>query len=85
MFVHSHKIDFYIQLARSSTFGQFLGAIIMFGVLGFLPGWVVAKVLHGMDLLRVPKEIELMGLDFASNQDEQAAADDVREAEKALV
>ena len=32
-----------------------------------------------------PKEIELMGLDFASNQDEQAAADDVREAQKALV
>ena len=80
-----HPSSVYEGYAAINPLGQFVGAIIMFGVLGFLPGWVVAKVLHGMDMLRVPKEVELMGLDFASNQDQQAAADDVREAEKALV
>ena len=80
-----HPSSVYEGYAAINPLGQFIGAIIMFGVLGFLPGWVVAKVLHGMDMLRVPKEIELMGLDFASNQDEQAAAEDVRNAEKALI
>ncbi len=43
--------------------GQILGAFIMFGVLGFLPGYVAAKILHALGQLRVPPEIELAGLD----------------------
>jgi ammonium transporter, Amt family len=43
--------------------GNFLGAIIMFFVLGFLPTYVLARVLKAFNLLRVPKEIELAGLD----------------------
>jgi len=75
----------YEGYAAINPLGQFVGAVIMFGVLGFLPGWVVAKILSGMGMLRIPKKVELMGLDFASDQDEQAAAAEVRDAEKALI
>ena len=43
--------------------GQFLGAMLMFWGLGFLPCWVLAKILDGVGWLRVPREVELAGLD----------------------
>ncbi|MDQ3732880.1 MAG: hypothetical protein M3400_02595, partial [Actinomycetota bacterium] len=43
--------------------GNLLGAIIMFGVLGFLPAFAVAKLLNRFGLLRVPRAVELAGLD----------------------
>ena len=63
--------------ASINPLGQFLGAIIMFGVLGMLPGYIIAKVLHGMGKLRIPREVELAGLDY-----EMMEAD--KEAEKAV-
>ena len=55
-----------------------IGAIIMFGVLGFLPGWILAKILHGMGKLRIPREVELAGLDYNimehGQKDERAVA-----------
>ena len=50
-----------------TPWGQFAGAIIMFWVLGFIPGWIVAKILAAFGLLRIPKEIEIAGLDLAQN------------------
>ncbi|MCS5606458.1 MAG: ammonium transporter [Alphaproteobacteria bacterium] len=50
-----------------TPWGQFAGAIIMFWVLGFIPGWIVAKILAAFDMLRIPKEIEIAGLDLAQN------------------
>ena len=64
--------------------GNFIGAIIMFFVLGFVPGWVLAKIFDGFGLLRVPKAVELIGLDFKTLQEEEAAREDVRRAEKAF-
>ena len=53
-----------------------IGAIIMFGVLGFLPGWILAKILHGAGKLRIPREVELAGLDYnimeSARKDERA-------------
>jgi Amt family ammonium transporter len=49
--------------------GNFLGAIIMFGVLGFLPAFVVAKVLDHFGFLRVPYSVEAAGLDTHSYGD----------------
>lgn len=43
--------------------GNFIGAVIMFGVLGFAPAYVVAWALKKLDLLRVKPEMELAGLD----------------------
>ena len=37
----------------------------MFGVLGFLPAWIVAGILKSMGMLRIPVEVELAGLDLA--------------------
>ena len=50
----------------------------MFGVLGFVPGWILAKILHAAGKLRIPREVELAGLDYnimeAANKDERAVA-----------
>jgi ammonia channel protein AmtB len=64
---------------------MFVGALIMFGVLGFLPGFAMAAVLNSFGLLRVSRKVELEGLDFASDEGYRAAIDDVRSAEQALL
>lgn len=80
-----HPAGAYEGYASINPLGQFVGAIIMFGVLGFMPGWIVAKILHAFGLLRIPREIEIMGLDFQDMQMEQEAAREVREAKQKLV
>jgi ammonia channel protein AmtB len=55
----------------------------MFWVLGFIPAWILAKILASMDLLRIPKEVELLGLDFHSNQEADQAREDVAAAVRA--
>ena len=49
---------------ESSMWGQLLG-IAVFLPLGFLSGYVASKVLKVFNLLRVPPEVELDGLDMA--------------------
>ena len=50
----------------------------MFFVLGMLPGWILAKLLNGMGKLRIPREVELAGLDYeimeAAKDDEKSVA-----------
>ena len=75
----------YEGYATINPLGQFIGAVIMFFVLGFLPAWIVAKILDGMGLLRIPREVELMGLDFKTRQESEAARQDVRDAQKDMV
>ena len=77
-----HPSSPYEGYAAINPLGQFVGAIIMFFVLGFLPGWIVAKILAAAGMLRIPKQVELLGLDFRTNQEEQAAAAEVRAIEK---
>ena len=64
--------------APINPLGMIIGAIIMFGVLGWLPGWIIAKILHGMGKLRIPREVELAGLDYnimeQAQRDERAVA-----------
>ena len=64
--------------AAINPLGMFIGALIMFVVLGFIPGWIIAKVLHGMGKLRIPREVELAGLDYeimeAAKEDEKSVA-----------
>ncbi len=80
-----HPSSPYAGYAEITPWGQAIGAVIMFGVLGFLPGWIVAKVLNGMGILRIPKEVELLGLDFADQQEQEAAQQDVRAAVRDLM
>ena len=77
-----HPSSPYEGYATINPLGQFVGAIIMFFVLGFIPGWVVAKILAAAGMLRIPKQVELLGLDFRTNEEEQAAAAEVRATEK---
>ena len=49
-----------------TPWGQFVGAVIMFWVLGFIPGYILSWILKQAGLLRVPREVELAGLDYHS-------------------
>ena len=80
-----HPSSPYEGFAVITPWGQFIGAMIMFWVLGFAPAWILAKILASANMLRIPKEIELLGLDFASTQEFESARSDVIAAEKALV
>jgi ammonia channel protein AmtB len=55
--------------AHITPWGQFIGAWIMFGVLGFVPAWIVAGILKSMGLLRIPARVELAGLDLSEYHD----------------
>jgi len=61
---------------------MFIGAIIMFVVLGLIPGWIIAKILHGAGKLRIPRDVEIAGLDYnlleASRNDEKAVSASTR-------
>jgi Amt family ammonium transporter len=59
-----------------TPWGQAIGAFIMFFVLGFVPAWIASKILDSMGLLRIPREVELAGLDILEM--EQKAADDAQ-------
>ena len=54
----------------------------MFFVLGLIPGYIIAKVLHGMGKLRIPREVEVAGLDYemmeTAKEDEKAVASATR-------
>ena len=80
-----HPSSPYEGFAVITPWGQFIGAVIMFWVLGFIPAWVLAKILAGADMLRIPKEIEILGLDFSTNQENKAAHDEVIAAQRQLV
>ena len=68
----------YEGYAAISPWGMAIGAVIMFGVLGFLPGWIIALILNSAGKLRIPREAELAGLDYnlieASKRDQDSYA-----------
>ena len=66
--------------APITPWGQFAGAVIMFWVLGFIPGWIMAKILSSFGMLRIPREIEIAGLDLVQSN---LAAAELAEVEAA--
>jgi ammonia channel protein AmtB len=68
--------------APINPLGMFLGAIIMFVVLGLIPGWIIAKILHAAGKLRIPRDVEIAGLDYnlneAAKKDERAVSSAIR-------
>ena len=69
-----------LEESTINPLGQFIGAIIMFFVLGFFPGLILAKVLNGMGILRIPEEVELAGLDINYVIEDEKAGLNVHEA-----
>ncbi len=61
------------EFANITPWGQLAGAFIMFFVLGFAPCFVLGAVLKKFDMLRIPRAIELAGLDHQVLADETAA------------
>ena len=61
---------------------RLIGAFIMFVVLGLIPGYVLAKILNGMGKLRIPREVEIAGLDYemmeSAKEDEKAVSSATR-------
>jgi ammonia channel protein AmtB len=74
----------YEGYATINPLGNAIGGFIMFFVLGFVPGWILATILNSFGLLRVPRQVELMGLDFKTLHEEEAARAEVRSIEKAM-
>lgn len=72
----------YEGYATVNPLGQLIGACIMFFVLGFAPGYGMSKLLAGFGLLRVPREVEIMGLDFSSRTAYNNAVSEVKQAEQ---
>ncbi len=68
--------------ALITPWGQFMGALIMFGLLGFLPGFLVAKILNHLGMLRIPREIELVGLDILHELEAEESAREVANMEQ---
>ena len=67
--------------APITPWGQFIGAVIMFWVLGFLPAWILCGIFKKLGILRIPKEIELAGLDLGDYHGRYATENEVAEAE----
>lgn len=68
------------EWARITPWGQFAGAVIMFWVLGFIPGYALSWVLKRAGLLRIPREVELAGLDYAAVSRTKQEDDEIRAA-----
>jgi Amt family ammonium transporter len=71
--------------ARITPWGQIAGAVIMFGVLGFLPGYLGAGVLKRFGILRIPIEVELVGLDYDTNLEAVEQAAEIVASERELL
>ena len=54
-------------------------------LLGFIPIWIVCKILDSFGLLRVPAKVELEGVDFAINRAFMGSVREVGDAEKAMI
>ena len=54
----------------------------MFGLLGFLPAYLVTRVQSSLGILRIPETIELKGLDFVDNLSRELAKEHLVAIEK---
>ncbi|MFP6751065.1 MAG: hypothetical protein VB855_05285, partial [Pirellulaceae bacterium] len=71
--------------APITPWGQLAGAVIMFLVLGFLPCYIAAWGLKRAGILRIPREVELAGLDHEILALESEQRQELESAEAVLV
>ena len=82
---HPATAGYHEEVASITPWGQFAGAMIMFWGLGFLPMWILAKILNAFGMLRVPYDVELAGLDFAQSHANALDDAEVEEADLAAL
>lgn len=68
--------------ATITPWGQILGALIMFFLLGFLPCYGASWVLKKAGVLRIPWEVELVGLDYESDLEQAEQLHEYSSAER---
>jgi len=73
------------EFVSINPFGQFAGAIILFWILGFVPGYLTAKILNFFNLLRISETTEIAGKDVMSLRNHYFQEQDIQNAEKAIV
>ncbi len=78
---HPATAGYHAEVAVITPWGQFLGACIMFIVLGFIPAFVLAMIMKGMGILRVPPAVELVGLDLSEDIAAEMDAHSISEAD----
>ena len=78
---HPATAGYHETVATINPLGQFAGAVIMFFVLGFIPAYVVARILKAAEMLRVPEAVELVGLDTSADVMDELDAIKVSEAD----
>lgn len=64
---HPATAGYHEAVTPITPWGNTIGALIMFFGLGFMPMWILAKILNAFGLLRMPREVELAGLDLAGS------------------
>lgn len=75
----------YEGYAAVNPLGQIIGALIMFGLLGFLPAYIISKIQSSMGILRIPLEVEIQGLDLGEQHTYETAIADINAATKAAM
>ncbi len=71
--------------APITPWGQTAGAVIMFVLLGFAPAYAASWALNKLRMLRVPFEVERVGLDAPTQRQVALAVQEVQQAERAAV
>ena len=64
-----------------TLWGQVCGALLMFFGFGFIPGYLLAWIFKKCHFLRIPHEVELLGLDIQSLEEVEVAHKEVATAE----
>ncbi len=78
---HPATAGYHAETAFITPWGQFLGACIMFIVLGFIPAFIAANIMKAMGFLRIPPAVELVGLDMSEDIANEMDAIAVSEAD----
>jgi ammonia channel protein AmtB len=68
--------------APITPWGQLIGAVIVFFVLGFIPCFILAWALKKLGVLRIPREVEVAGLDHDILASETADRNELAAAER---
>ena len=69
----------------TNPFGQFAGALIIFWLLGFIPGYLTASVLKFFKILHLSDTVKIIGQDILSTRDKIIETNNIYEAEKKII
>ena len=69
----------------TNPFGQFAGALIIFWILGFIPGYLTASVLKFFKILHLSDTVQMTGQDILSTRDKIIENNNIYEAEKKII